>query len=904
MKKLLTLIAVVLASSGLTACFDSSTPDKDDSYTENEQTKETYTVTYVVTDGSTNSTTTTVTQDSTFTMEVPTLDDQGELSFVGWFTEDEAEGTQLTNELGSGLVNWEINEDTTVYAHFAKVELSYELLSDGTYAVYGATDGSEITNLYIPQYYNGNLITKVGSDLGSFNNYSNLVELSFYDTVEEVTLEAFNNLYIIKNYTVLNTDNRFANYCSIDGVIYDASVETLVKYPIGNPRIAYTMESTVKTIETNAFYNTATGSTTTDRYTEKANYQRNGYYSKLEELVFSDNLELIKKSAFHNTGHLQILTFSSNPTAGVDLVIEEYAFYNCRMLELELPSNLVYIGDYAFWGEMHYMYYTTTSAGATNFDFERSALVLPEGLTYIGSYAFRYCSWANEVQIASSVEEIGTYAFQSSGKITKIEFASNSKLTHLSEYVFASCTSVTELILPDSLEYIDSYAISSMTALTYLELPASLRYINSDGIRCSNLAEIKINEGLVELGDYAFRNCYKLTTINLPDTLTKIGESVFAGCSALSINNITISDSGLLSIVDDVLYGNNGTSILLYANTTNTSYTVPSGVTEISGSLFKGNTVLTEIILPEGLTSIGASAFSGCTSLTSIVLPSTVTSIGEYAFQSSGITSITIPASVETIGMRAFWTATSLEEVIFEDGSKVTNFASNLFYGCTSLSSITWPSNLQTMEFNAFASTGFTSIEIPNTVTYMERNIFEGCLNLTSITLPSSLKSIEYNIVNGCYNLTNVIVDENSTSFKVVDGNLYSYDGTILYAYIQGANIGVTEFVVPEGVTTIYSGAFNGVTSLTSIEFASSVTTINYTAFYNSKNITSITLNSQTQLDLYSGTDAYTWTYCYLSSLETIYVVEGLSYSSTEITSDFEKTNTVDGYDVFTLITE
>lgn len=50
-----------------------------------------------------------------------------------------------------------------------------------------------------------------------------------------------------------------------------------------------------------------------------------------------------------------------------------------------------------------------------------------------------------------------------------------------------------------------------------------------------------IEEGVTEIGDYAFYYCEKIKSINLPNSLTRIGAFSFAGCSGLDSIDIPAS---------------------------------------------------------------------------------------------------------------------------------------------------------------------------------------------------------------------------------------------------------------------------------------------------------------------------------------------------------------------------
>ena len=101
-----------------------------------------------------------------------------------------------------------------------------------------------------------------------------------------------------------------------------------------------------------------------------------------------------------------------------------------------------------------------------------------------------------------------------------------------------------------------------------------------------------------------------------------------------------------------------------------------------------------------------------------IVIPATindmpVTSIAMYAFMDkTNLSSVTIPACVVTIGNSAFYECTNLSEVVFAEGSKLTNIPDAAFQG-TALSSINLPDAITSIGNYAFAGTTLESINIP-----------------------------------------------------------------------------------------------------------------------------------------------------------------------------------------------
>ncbi|MBO4729614.1 MAG: leucine-rich repeat domain-containing protein [Spirochaetaceae bacterium] len=86
------------------------------------------------------------------------------------------------------------------------------------------------------------------------------------------------------------------------------------------------------------------------------------------------------------------------------------------------------------------------------------------------------------------------------------------------------------------------------------------------------------------------------------------------------------------------------------------------------------------------------------------------------------------------------------------------------------------------------------------------------CLNLKSITIPSSVESIGDEAFMYSSNLTQIIVDENNTNYKSINGVLYSKDESVLICY--PAQKSARSFMVSENVKTIAKGAFCGIANL------------------------------------------------------------------------------------------
>ena len=472
-------------------------------------------------------------------------------------------------------------------------------------------------------------------------------------------------------------------------------------------------------------------------------------------------------------------------------------------------------------------------------------------------------------------------------------------VTAIGPSAFIDCSGLTSIIIPQSVSIISFRAFKNCCGLTSITIPNSVTYISNDAFEgCSGLYAITVESensvydsrdncnaiietssntlirgcqntiipnSVTSIGYDAFSGCNGLISITIPNSVTSIGVSAFEGCSGLTSINIPES---VTSICQSTFSGCSGL----------TSITIPNSVTNIDMSAFYNCSGLTSIIIPKSVTTIRKYAFLRCFGLTSITILNSLASIDKYAFSGCGSTSVTIHCSeigewcqhtsmeeviigddVKLIGKNAFSFQSALASVIIGNG--VTSIGDGAFSYCSGLTSITIGNSVTSIGVSAFSScSSLTSINIPNSVTSIGRGAFYGCSGLSSIIIGNSLTTIG----------DDAIPFRHMTSIVVASGNPIYDSRDNCNAIIETSSntllFGCKNTVIPNGVTSIGSGAFWGCDGLTSINIPNSVTTIGNNAFAGCSDLKTVIIgNGVTSIGsrIFGQHSSLTDVYCY-----------------------------------------
>lgn len=250
----------------------------------------------------------------------------------------------------------------------------------------------------------------------------------------------------------------------------------------------------------------------------------------------------------------------------------------------------------------------------------------------------------------------------------------------------------------------------------------------------------------------------------------------------------------------------------------------PEGVTEIASCAFMDREKLRSVTLPNSLVEIGRQAFWNCQSLTLDALPQNLRSLGIGAFAFTGVHgSLTIPSGVTRIESQAF-KGCNIWSVSFSP--KLTEIGSCAFRLNNLLHEVELPKGLKKIDFGAFELCDeLDEISFPDGLISIGKDAFANC-PLKSVFIPASVVEIGGGAFVG---MRKIDVAPENPNFITRDGVLFTRDMTTLVSCPQGLEL--SEYRVPDGVTTIAARAFDGCKTIEKIVLPNSVRTIGDDAF-------------------------------------------------------------------------
>lgn len=764
-----------------------------------------------------------------------------------------AEGSQLQS-IGSNAFSYcNSMESFTIPASVTSI---------GSYAFRGC---SALAELDIPQ-----TVLSLGENV--VNGCSALRKIILPVTVDNLSGDFFGGCSQLSEIYIRQGNEL---YRSIEGNLYSASGEILIRYMSNADASVFVVPSTVTKISDGAF----SGCEYLTRVFIPSSVTTIGSSafsgcSNLRHITIPASVTSIGYSAFSSCKKLTSVTFAADSQLQS---ISFGIFKGCSALKnITIPASVIGIDSSAF----------SMCSGLTDITFAEDnqlqsigddafemcaalkSITIPASVTSIGYSVFEGCSSLTSVAVAqenTAYQSINGNLYSKDGK-TLIQYAIGKTATSfqipsgveiIGDCAFSGCDYLTSVAIPASVTSIGCDAFRNCSNLTGILIPASVTSIGASAFEwCLRLASVTFAEGsqLQSIGMYAFSTCSALESITIPASVMYVESSAFSSCSHLA-SIICASqyratycwdanwkfdcdaEVSYLSVEEEITthpeynyFIVDGEAILTKYKGNATIVNVPATIDAYQvvdfGEIFR-NSNLTQITIPASVKAICAHAFNSCASLTSVTFAenSQLQSIGASAFfYCNNLVSIALPASVQSIGEYAFSDCSKLERITIP--ASVITIGNAAFSLCSGLVDITFAEGSQLQSIGDGA--------------------FEMCEALKSITIPASVTSIGLSAFEGCSNLATITVAQGNAAYQSIDGNLYSKDGKTLICYAIGKT--ATSFAVPATVTSIASSAFSSCKYLHSITIPASVTTIGSYAFELCSYLVSVTFAEGSQL--------------------------------------------------------
>ena len=475
-------------------------------------------------------------------------------------TKDKAE-IKVAQGLGIEVNPYEITEDGELTASDGNLMLvdangtltlpeSIKIIGEGTFAD-TQSDGVTLKKVVIPytvteikanafngnstieeieiQNKNGKGVTKIGEY--AFANCSNLKSIVIPDSVTEIGGDTFLNCYSLKD-VKLSKNIKEISYqmfyvCrSLEEIVIPDNVTTISAGAFSNCNNLkkISLPASLTTIADNVF----------------------GSLTGIEEFILNKNANFVfENGILMDKDRTRIYYITSdlmnNEVFSVPDGIERLRPNMLRgdsIKKVKIPASVIEIENDFF----------TSSVVDIEIDEKNNKFIVSNGGIYNKDKTILCLYFKNEdiITLDEGITEIGSKAFNKT-KVTTINLPLSVK--RIDGYAFGS--SIKNINLRENVQEINSAAFFTCNANVQIDAK-NQKYVIEDGmlynkektnlIACTrNIESIKIPEGVVIIGSYAFSSRGYMKNITLPSTLNSIQDRAFSGCKGLT--EITIPTS-------------------------------------------------------------------------------------------------------------------------------------------------------------------------------------------------------------------------------------------------------------------------------------------------------------------------------------------------------------------------
>ena len=535
-----------------------------------------------------------------------------------------------------------------------------------------------------PEFYESSLTA--GKNNLYYNTKTSEDEKTIKDIIKDVKDEYLDSLEVVKGKLTVNTKDKNIikvaqavgvepnPYDIRDGVLQSSDGNLLLMDENGT----LTIPDSVVTIGSGAFSGVTGLKTIIIPGTVKTiSTSAFAFNTTLETVVIEEGVQIIGQQAFNGCSNLKSINLPQSLTK-----IGHLAFYDCKKIErVTIPRGVRDIGMYAF-------------ANCTLL----SDAVFENGNDIVSDSCFTNCNNLRTVTIPSTVQTINSTAFNNCLKLdeinlednqsyvfgngilktadgTQIVFMTNGLLANISTFEIPNgvtnfgmniglYTNIKQINIPSTLESLGAANKFPKSISNVIVDENNTRYASENGILYTKddktlimcylkEKDINIQEGILTLNAYCFKQAENAENIILPESLQTISSSalrennkfnkILIGKNVSSISpmfkltnyagTVEISEENpYYTIENNILYSKDKKTLICALYQITGSFTVPGTVENIGNLAFDAQG-MQEVILESGVKKIDSAAFSQCSNLKKITIPDTVTNMGEDLFE-------------------------------------------------------------------------------------------------------------------------------------------------------------------------------------------------------------------------------------------------------------------------------
>ncbi len=417
--------------------------------------------------------------------------------------------------------------------------------------------------------------------------------------------------------------------------------------------------------------------------------------------------------------------------------------YGCsNVTSLSIPAGVTTIADGAFKG-LSSLNTIQLAAGNTNFIVDDNVLynnektkilcfpqlrsgdyVMPSTITEMGDYQFYNCINLTGVTLSNAIQTIGQYSFAGCTNLVSVTLSTSAKT--IGQNAFEDCAKLATISIPTFVETIGDYAFnncSGITTLTFEENSHLKTFAQYAFANCAKLASISIPASVESIEDHAFDNCTALTKLTIEDSENAIklgrGQYDYKYDTWTDYRNVGLFYS---SPISEVYIGRN-IELLNVNNSYSSSYRSP----------FSGQ-YLIKVNIGNKVNKMPGYLFTECYNIKDVRFDGTIvdwckiTFADQYAtpFGQSSNSILSVRVDPQTDSDVEFYPVQG--EVVIPEGA--TKIGAYSFYGQNSVTNITIPSTMATIE--PYALQGFSDVYInaTNVISLDNTNSFSDFANI------------------------------------------------------------------------------------------------------------------------------------------------------------------------------